>query len=71
MYYSALPVTLDDAARRMPAILASPHASTSSKYEHIPTIRVLEALGREGFQIHGLTTAKVRDMTPVRGSRIT
>lgn len=59
-YYSREPIALDRAIAAMPALSAMPHASRSSRYEHIPTSEVLRALGREGFEIHGLTTAKVR-----------
>lgn len=61
MYYSNTPITIEQAAQVAPSILAqSEHESRSDRYAYVPTVRVLEAMQREGFQIHGVTEAHVR-----------
>jgi hypothetical protein len=62
--YSALPLTLADTIARFPVLAAMPHQSRSDRYEHIPTSKVLAALRKEGFNIHGVEVANVR--TPDR-----
>jgi len=62
MYYSKEPITLDLATRIAPSILASDqHESRSDQYAYVPTLKVLEALQGEGFNIHGVTQANTRD----------
>ncbi len=60
MAYSLAPVSIDAAIKYCPALMAGPAAHTSGKYEHIPTIDVLTALGREGFNIHGIHSINAR-----------
>ena len=60
-YYSRDCISLERASQMIPALVSEPHHSRSARYEHIPTISILRALEKEGFSIHGLTTAKVRN----------
>lgn len=62
MYYSKAPVTLDQAARIAPSILASDqHESRSKNYCYVPTRDILAGLMQEGFNIHGVTETAVRN----------
>jgi hypothetical protein len=56
------PLTNDEIARIAPSILANaPHESRSSRYSYIPTVEVLEALRKEGFQPFMVCQTRVRD----------
>ena len=62
MYYSRTPITLDEAARLAPSILAADqHESRSDIYCYVPTRDILAGLMQEGFNIHGVTEAAVRN----------
>ena len=56
------PLTNDEIARIAPSILANaPHESRSSRYSYIPTVEVLDALRKEGFQPFMVCQTRVRD----------
>ncbi|CAD6560698.1 DUF932 domain-containing protein [Paraburkholderia sabiae] len=56
------PLTNDEIARVAPSILANaPHESRSSRYSYIPTVEVLDALRKEGFQPFMVCQTRVRD----------
>ncbi|TCG09588.1 hypothetical protein BZM27_04520 [Paraburkholderia steynii] len=56
------PLTNDEIARVAPSILANaPHESRSSRYSYIPTVEVLDALRKEGFQPFMVCQTHVRD----------
>lgn len=56
------PLTNDEIARVAPSILANaPHESRSSRYSYIPTVEVLDALRKEGFQPFMVCQTLVRD----------
>ncbi len=52
--------TLESALGAFPVLGASPHASCSSRYAHIPTIDVLKGIVGQGFEIRDVTVAPVR-----------
>jgi hypothetical protein len=56
------PLSNDEIAEVAPSILAhSPHESRSERYSYIPTVDVLDALRREGFQPFMVCQTRVRD----------
>jgi hypothetical protein len=56
------PLSNDEIARVAPSILANaPHESRSSRYSYIPTVDVLDALRKEGFQPFMVCQTRVRD----------
>jgi hypothetical protein len=56
------PLTNDEIARVAPSILANaPHESRSSRYSYIPTVEVLDALRKKGFQPFMVCQTRVRD----------
>lgn len=56
------PLSNDEIASVAPSILASaPHESRSARYSYIPTVDVLDALRKEGFQPFMVCQARVRD----------
>lgn len=56
------PLTNDEIAAFAPSILAeSAHESRSNRYSFIPTVNVLEALRKEGFQPFMVCQSRVRD----------
>lgn len=56
------PLSNDEIARVAPSILASaPHESRSARYSYIPTVDVLDALRKEGFQPFMVCQTRVRD----------
>ncbi|WP_454862582.1 DUF932 domain-containing protein [Paraburkholderia fungorum] len=56
------PLTNDEIARVAPSILAdAPHESRSARYSYIPTVDVLNALRKEGFQPFMVCQTRVRD----------
>ena len=59
--YQGTALTLDDIRRAAPsAFAASAHESRSTRFTHIPTSAVIEALMREGFQPFKVVQAKSR-----------
>lgn len=56
------PLSNDEIGEVAPSILAhSAHESRSNRYSHIPTIDVLDALRKEGFQPFMVCQTRVRD----------
>lgn len=56
------PLSNDEIAEVAPSILAqAPHESRSARYSYIPTVDVLDALRREGFQPFMVCQTRVRD----------
>ncbi|MBP0593627.1 DUF945 domain-containing protein [Paraburkholderia sp. LEh10] len=56
------PLSNDEIATVAPSILANaPHESRSSRYSYIPTVDVLDALRKEGFQPFMVCQTRVRD----------
>jgi hypothetical protein len=60
MYGNTL-ITAEQAAQRYPILANPPHSSRSERYGHIPTIEIVKALEKEGFQLRDVQTARVRD----------
>lgn len=61
MYYSRDAIALERAIQIAPSIAAvEPHGSRSERYAFVPTLKVLEAMLDEGFNIHGVTQAHTR-----------
>jgi len=59
---SGHPLSNDEIAKVAPSILANaPHESRSSRYSYIPTVDVLDALRKEGFQPFMVCQTRVRD----------
>ncbi len=62
MYHSPTPISIDRAVELAPSIGATgEHLSRSERYEFVPTMDVLRGLLDEGFAIHGVDEAQVRD----------
>lgn len=63
VYFSATPIAIEQALQIAPTIGAvAAHESRSSRYAYVPTLEVLRSLMKHtGYQIHGVTTAAVRD----------
>jgi hypothetical protein len=56
------PITMDAIRRLAPSAFApAPHESRSSRYAYIPTVQIIEALMREGFQPFSATQSVARD----------
>src|ERR1700749_5101652 len=56
------PLSNDEIAEVAPSILAhSAHESRSDRYSYIPTVDVLDALRKEGFQPFMVCQTRVRD----------
>jgi hypothetical protein len=59
--YSETPITIADALTEFPVLgTTTAYKSCSQTYGQIPTIRVVEELVAEGFNIHGVTVAGCR-----------
>lgn len=55
------PLTIDEIARRAPSALATrPYDAMSAKYVHIPTIGVIEAMIKAGFQPFSAVQSRTR-----------
>lgn len=64
--YSHAGYDLDTAVAVAPTLAASaPHDSRSDRYGFVPTLPILQGLYREGFKIHSIYTANVRDGSKV------
>lgn len=61
-YRSDRPISNDEIARYAPSVLAeAPHASRGERYTFIPTVRVLDGLRSNGFEVFEVRQTKVRD----------
>jgi len=61
-FRSAVPLGRDEIVRHAPSVLAeAAHESRGERYSFIPTIQVLDGLGKEGFQPFEVRQTRVRD----------
>jgi Domain of unknown function (DUF932) len=55
------PLTLEEIAQRAPSALATrPYYAMSAKYTYVPTLRVIEAMIKDGFQPFSATQSRTR-----------